>query len=295
MSAARGFGLLAAMTALEREDSGAHRLGVIAERAALGASQTNKLLALAEEAGLVRREGYGRYRLARAASPRTGGGPEKGREPGGPGVDLPTGVDRDLLLRVRAEAGGTAVALHVPHLLPSSQLLCNLVDLVCAPELTPSAVELLAHQPPVRTAAGRAMLALTQRAEHGGGPTAVQGGPGGHLPDSERAGIRSSGLARHHAGGWESLAAVLSVEGRLTGTLTILGPRPRNESAVAHWESVLRRAAARFRQPAPAVRTRAAPAARTPAPVRQPAVGRAVGGLRMRRGGVTAPASPTSG
>ncbi|WP_369208027.1 helix-turn-helix domain-containing protein [Streptomyces sp. PU-14G] len=64
MSAARAFALLAALAELEREDPGAHRLGVIARRAGLSPSQANKLLAQAEEHGLVRRTGYGRYALS---------------------------------------------------------------------------------------------------------------------------------------------------------------------------------------------------------------------------------------
>ncbi|MEW2218159.1 helix-turn-helix domain-containing protein [Streptomyces sp. NPDC006990] len=65
MSAATGFALLAAMTALERENPGSPlRLGAIARRAGLSASQANKLLAQAAEHGLVHRTGYGRYALA---------------------------------------------------------------------------------------------------------------------------------------------------------------------------------------------------------------------------------------
>ncbi|WP_431980338.1 hypothetical protein [Streptomyces qinglanensis] len=69
MSAATGFALLAAMTALERENPGSpHRLGAIAARAGLSASQANKLLAQAAEHGLVHRTGYGRYALAGTAA-----------------------------------------------------------------------------------------------------------------------------------------------------------------------------------------------------------------------------------
>ncbi|TGG76236.1 hypothetical protein D8771_29940 [Streptomyces albus] len=68
VSAARGFALLAALAALEREQPGAHRLGVIAGRAGLSPSQANKLLAQAEEHGLVRRTGYGRYTLTAPAT-----------------------------------------------------------------------------------------------------------------------------------------------------------------------------------------------------------------------------------
>ncbi|MEU7318575.1 helix-turn-helix domain-containing protein, partial [Streptomyces sp. NPDC007083] len=69
MSAATGFALLAAMTALERENPGSPlRLGVIARRAGLSASQANKLLAQAAEHGLVHRTGYGRYALAGTAA-----------------------------------------------------------------------------------------------------------------------------------------------------------------------------------------------------------------------------------
>ncbi|RCG25798.1 MarR family transcriptional regulator [Streptomyces reniochalinae] len=64
VSAARGFALLAALAELEEEDPGAHRLGVIARRAGLSPSQANKLLAQAEQHGLVRRTGYGRYALS---------------------------------------------------------------------------------------------------------------------------------------------------------------------------------------------------------------------------------------
>ncbi|MEU3192752.1 helix-turn-helix domain-containing protein [Streptomyces sp. NPDC006992] len=69
MSAATGFALLAAMTALERENPGSPlRLGAIARRAGLSASQANKLLAQAAEHGLVHRTGYGRYALAGTAA-----------------------------------------------------------------------------------------------------------------------------------------------------------------------------------------------------------------------------------
>ncbi|WP_181861151.1 helix-turn-helix domain-containing protein [Streptomyces diacarni] len=68
VSAARAFALLAALAELEEEEPGAHRLGVIARRAGLSPSQTNKLLAQAEEHGLVRRTGYGRYALSPKAA-----------------------------------------------------------------------------------------------------------------------------------------------------------------------------------------------------------------------------------
>lgn len=219
------------MSALERESPGIHRLGVIAERAGLGASQTNKLLAQAEAHGLVHRAGYGRYELTVAA--RTAG---DGGVPAGGADKLSGSPGRDLLLSVRDEAGGHVAALHLPRLLSAARLRCELVDMVCAPEQRTPAVGILAHREPTRTAAGRVLLAALHRLGHRAFPA-----PGRGTPLENVTSVRRSGLVHHSADGWDSLATALGHEGRVVGALSISGPS-KQKPGIRHWADVLNRA-----------------------------------------------------
>ncbi|MCX5204435.1 MarR family transcriptional regulator [Streptomyces sp. NBC_00237] len=232
MSAARGFDLLTAMLALEREHPGPLRLAEIADRAGLSSSQANKLLAQATARGLVVRPKYGMYRLAstdgsRAVVPPSATGP------------LVLRTTREVLRNLQRQAGASAVALHVPQVLPGPNLLCNLVDITGPPATLAPVLEQLAHQQPKRTAAGRAMLALMP-----GKVTPHHWLPPEHqLSPRHVAAIRGAGVASHRCGEWESLATVIRSGARFVGALTIIGPRSV-VGELSRWAEPLKRAAA---------------------------------------------------
>jgi DNA-binding IclR family transcriptional regulator len=232
MSAARGFDLLRAMLALERENPGPLRLAEIADRAGLSSSQANKLLSQATDRGLVVRPKYGMYRLAatdgsRAVEPPPGARP------------LVLRRTREVLRNLQREAGASAVALHVPQVLPGPNLLCNLVDITGSPATLAPVLEQLAHQQPNRTAAGQAMLALMagKVTPHHWLP------PGQQLPPRHTAALRGAGVVSHRSGEWESLATVIRSGARFVGALTIIGPRSAVDE-LSRWAEPLKRAAA---------------------------------------------------